>query len=135
MSVCESCPTAKMATSSMGADVMQFAGKAVSKQTMANPSKKSTACPNCGFTKEDFKEKGRLGCSECYHTFAEGLSKVLEKVQRGLLHKGKGSPGVVNKDPLREIAALKERLQELVLTEEYEEAAKLRDQIRELESC
>lgn len=93
------------------------------------------ACPNCGFTREDFKEKGRLGCSQCYETFSKGLSKVLEKVQNGTRHKGKGAVGVAAKNPYKEIAALKERLQELVLTEEYEEAAKLRDQIRAIESC
>src|SRR6266513_3745569 len=34
-------------------------------------------CPVCGFTQADFKKTGRLGCSECYVTFAEGLNSLL----------------------------------------------------------
>jgi len=32
-----------------------------------------TKCPRCGFTQADFKKSGRLGCPECYRTFAEPL--------------------------------------------------------------
>ena len=34
-------------------------------------------CPNCGFTQADFKKAGRLGCSQCYTTFAAGLESLL----------------------------------------------------------
>ena len=36
-----------------------------------------TKCPRCGFTQADFKKSGRLGCPECYKTFAEGLGGLL----------------------------------------------------------
>ena len=35
-------------------------------------------CPVCGFTQADFKKTGRLGCSACYNTFAEGLGTLAE---------------------------------------------------------
>ena len=35
-------------------------------------------CPVCGFSQADFKKTGRLGCSACYVTFAEGLNTLFE---------------------------------------------------------
>ena len=40
-------------------------------------------CPNCGFTQADFKKAGRLGCSQCYATFAEGLEGLLKSMHKG----------------------------------------------------
>jgi protein arginine kinase activator len=39
-------------------------------------------CPNCGFTQADFKKAGRLGCSECYVTFSEGLKASSKRCTR-----------------------------------------------------
>ena len=39
-------------------------------------------CPTCGFSHADFKKSGRLGCSECYATFAEPLEGVLKQCTR-----------------------------------------------------
>src|SRR5512143_1039478 len=46
-------------------------------------------CPACGFTQADFKKAGRLGCSECYATFAEGLESLLKTMHKGTRHVGK----------------------------------------------
>ena len=40
-------------------------------------------CPVCGFTQADFKKTGRLGCSACYVTFAEGLEQSAESDAQG----------------------------------------------------
>src|SRR6185295_12668295 len=48
-----------------------------------------TKCPNCGFTQADFKKAGRLGCAECYKTFAEGLEGLLKTMHKGTRHVGK----------------------------------------------
>src|SRR5215470_19247465 len=37
-------------------------------------------CPRCGFTQADFKKLGRLGCPQCYKTFAEGLEVLLKSM-------------------------------------------------------
>src|SRR6201988_3177943 len=47
-------------------------------------------CPKCGFTQADFKKSGRLGCSECYTTFAEGLEGLLKTMHKGIRHIGNG---------------------------------------------
>ena len=49
----------------------------------------SQKCPLCGFSQADFKKTGRLGCSECYVTFAEGLSSLLKAMHKGTEHVGK----------------------------------------------
>ena len=46
-------------------------------------------CPKCGFTQADFKKTGRLGCAECYATFAEGLEGLLKTMHKGTRHVGK----------------------------------------------
>src|SRR5271163_4215153 len=46
-------------------------------------------CAKCGFTQADFKKAGRLGCSECYTTFAEGLASLIKAMHKGTKHTGK----------------------------------------------
>jgi protein arginine kinase activator len=46
-------------------------------------------CHVCGFTQADFKKTGRLGCSACYQTFAEGLESLLKAMHKGTEHVGK----------------------------------------------
>ena len=46
-------------------------------------------CPHCGFSQADFKKSGRLGCPECYQTFAEGLAGLLKTMHKGTRHTGK----------------------------------------------
>jgi protein arginine kinase activator len=95
----------------------------------------SHKCPVCGFTQADFKKTGRLGCSECYTTFAEALAPMLANMHKGTTHVGK-APG--NRARLREINAkmktLQASLDEAVASEQYEKAATLRDEIRQLET-
>lgn len=92
-------------------------------------------CPNCGMTYQDFTQSGKIGCSECYQTFRRNLSPLLKRLHGSLSHAGKipkRSGGVIVLQ--QEIYQLKEKLKNCVQEEAYEEAAKLRDQIRELET-
>ncbi len=91
-------------------------------------------CPNCGLTYEEFGKTGRLGCSDCYEAFAKLLLPLIKRVQHSTQHVGKrpsrlASPIRVNSD-LRE---LQNRLTKLIQEEEFEEAARIRDQIKQLE--
>ena len=93
-------------------------------------------CDNCGTTYDDFKKTGRLGCSECYGTFKKNLSSLLRRIHGSTNHVGKvplslvGTPTVKGRSELQE---LKRRLQRAVEGEDFEEAAKIRDRLRELE--
>ena len=93
-------------------------------------------CNGCGMTYEDFKKVGRLGCSECYVTFKRSLSTLLRRIHGSTNHVGKvplslvGTPTAKGRSELQE---LKRRLQRAVEAEDFEEAARVRDRLRELE--
>ena len=94
----------------------------------------SQKCPVCGFTQADFKKTGRLGCSVCYVTFSEGLGSLLKAMHKGTEHVGK-LPQRAHREVERDdrMRALNEDLQKAVAEENYESAAALRDQIKQLE--
>lgn len=92
-------------------------------------------CKNCGLTYRQFKEKGLLGCSECYTSFQETLLPVIKGVQGNIEHNGK-IPKISGEKirKKRDILNLKEELQKSIVLEEYERAAEIRDKIREIEN-
>jgi protein arginine kinase activator len=94
----------------------------------------SQKCPVCGYTQADFKKTGRLGCSSCYLTFLEGLSTLLKAMHKGTEHVGKLPQRAHRTMELTDrMRALTESLQKAVAEENYETAATLRDQIKQLE--
>jgi protein arginine kinase activator len=92
-------------------------------------------CPVCNITFEDFRRNGRLGCGNCYSAFRENIVPLVRRVHGNIEHSGKvpkRTGGVLKIK--REIDRLKEQLRVAVTNEEYEKAARLRDEIRDLES-
>ena len=92
-------------------------------------------CSNCGMTYDDFRKVGRLGCSDCYGTFKRGLSTLLKRIHGSTHHLGKMpaslvKPGSTTKS---ELAELKRQLERAIEMEEFEQAAHLRDQVRQIE--
>jgi protein arginine kinase activator len=91
-------------------------------------------CPACGYTFEQLTVTGLLGCPECYVVFREQLLPVLRRYHRGTTHLGKAPRVRGPRAELRlEIARLRHALEAAVGREDYEEAARLRDFIRESE--
>jgi len=94
-------------------------------------------CPNCGLTYKDFKKIGRLGCGECYIAFKKFLTPLLKRIHGSGVHCGKCPVKTSIVKPTRKKAVdlqeLRCRLQKAVELEAYEEAAKIRDQIKELQ--
>ena len=97
----------------------------------------SVECQNCHLTYKDFKKIGRLGCSECYTYFRRYLNSLLKRIHGSQQHVGKAPAKLAQapklKRKLPSLGELKEKLQKAILTEEFEEAARLRDAIRQLE--
>ncbi|MBQ2136054.1 MAG: UvrB/UvrC motif-containing protein [Clostridia bacterium] len=99
------------------------------------PSVAAKKCSVCGASFSDIAESGRVGCSECYKAFYEELLPYLKRVHGGTKHAGR----VPNKAPLmvkpKEITVddLRLKLNELVREEKFEEAAVIRDKIKEME--
>lgn len=92
-------------------------------------------CPVCGITYGEFRESGRLGCPDCYEAFSDPLTSLIKRLHGGGHHHTGKIPEHADQDIVRrrKIVKLKEDLDLAIKTEAYEQAAVLRDQIRELE--
>jgi protein arginine kinase activator len=107
--------------------------KPAGQPTSESPGAPVQRCPVCNFTQADFKKTGRLGCSQCYQTFADSLGNLLKAMHKGTSHTGKMPERVWRKHELNEqMKSLESDLQKAVEEENYENAAQLRDQIRRL---
>jgi protein arginine kinase activator len=134
--LCEACANQK------GAQVESHFGLADLLSGLADFSKtqepeevSTKACPTCGMTYDDFRKVGRLGCAECYPTFKRSLGSLLKRIHGSPIHIGKSPSRLIK--PARiakaELLELKRKLERAIEEEEFEEAAKLRDQIRRVE--
>lgn len=87
-------------------------------------------CPRCHMRFTDFKKTSRLGCQDCYETFAEELEPLLESMHKGKQHVGK-KPAHLPAPPFcDQLAGLKTALAAAVKAENFEEAARIRDRIQ-----
>jgi len=105
--------------------------------SLAKPGRKQSVptCGNCGLTLPQFRQSGLLGCADCYDAFGEPLAAIIEREQAGHCgHVGKrprrGGGGI---DVARLQQHLIKQLDEAVSAEQYERAAKIRDQLLALE--
>jgi len=91
-------------------------------------------CLSCKLTYADFKKIGRLGCGECYVTFKRHLGALLKRIHGSSQHSGKSPVKValVTKKKI-DLQELRNKLLKAIEEEAFEEAARLRDQIKELE--
>lgn len=95
---------------------------------MTQPSAAGTEkCPSCGYPADSLHKTGRLGCAVCYEKFSVTLTEALQESQKSLTHVGK-RPG--RKNARRE--DLEAELRQLIQSEQYEEAARIRDRIAKL---
>src|SRR5262245_18433395 len=91
-------------------------------------------CDLCGIKFVDFRNTGRLGCPHDYEVFREELTPLLENIHGDVKHCGKTPRRhPQSKELLGELMHLRNQLKQAVTKEDYEAAAKLRDQIRQLE--
>lgn len=91
-------------------------------------------CEACGIKFVEFRNTGRLGCPHDYDAFKDDLVQLLESIHGDTRHHGKvprRQPRV--KSDQLELAGLRKKLQQAVSAEAYEEAARIRDRIRQLE--
>lgn len=91
-------------------------------------------CPTCKMTFREFRSQGRLGCAHCYSAFREELLPLLESIHGETHHCGKFPKRAPDDSQKRyQLVKLRNDLRLAVAEESYEEAARLRDQIHELE--
>ena len=86
-------------------------------------------------TYDDFRKVGRLGCADCYPTFKRSLGSLLKRIHGSPIHVGKSPVRLIKPSKIAktELLDLKKKLERAIEHEEFEEAARLRDQIRRAE--
>ena len=97
-------------------------------------------CPHCGYQLSVFRQTGRLGCTRCYEAFRKVLEPVIVGIHGPVLHIEDGpqttpmadsSPAPSGDKP--EVGQIREKIKDAVQNERYEEAARLRDEIKKIE--
>lgn len=92
-------------------------------------------CDTCGTSYDDFRRTGLFGCTDCYRSFKDNLDKVFLRVQGGARHSGRTARGYsLELSVIEQIKDLRDRQQAAILAEDYETAASLRDELRDLEA-
>lgn len=91
-------------------------------------------CKCCGSTFADIASSGKVGCAECYNTFRERLMPSIQRIHGNTRHTGKVPSTASRLAQLNaQLEQARKALTEAIETQEFEKAAELRDQIRELE--
>ncbi|PGL67740.1 UvrB/UvrC motif-containing protein [Bacillus sp. AFS055030] len=92
-------------------------------------------CPRCKMTFQKFTKIGRLGCSTCYETFMDQMKPIVKRIHSGnVSHTGKIPQKINGAISLkRKLQDLKSQMKTLIDNEEFEQAIKIRDEIREIE--
>jgi protein arginine kinase activator len=138
--LCEGCAKEYLNTVSVGGASEESASfdaglPPESESEQAPDARDSLTCPQCGITFKQFRSQGRLGCPHDYVAFREELVPLIESIHGELQHVGKVPrhvPGISRKQ--YDLLKLRTDLKTAVQNEQYEEAARLRDQIQKLET-
>ena len=98
----------------------------------------NTICPCCHMTLSEFTRRGKAGCGTCYETFRRHAGAMLKKIHGTQKHTETEIKETVQstqeeRKEVSEIDALREKMAKAIAQENFEEAARLRDEIREKE--
>lgn len=106
---------------------------------------KDVKCESCGYTFNDIVNSGRYGCANCYDVFEDRMDPILKKLQGANRHTGRLSKISNNnvkldktsdnnvKNENNEKSKLEQELKKAIKEERYEDAAKLRDEIKKIQ--
>jgi protein arginine kinase activator len=106
-------------------------GQVMSQQPEASARR---TCPDCGMTYAEFRQNGRFGCSKDYEIFSKEVVALLDRIHGSNTYSGKTPDGGLIQDGqlIDETSAVREQLTTAIKAEDYEEAARLRDEIQRL---
>lgn len=106
---------------------------AITGDTAPGSAEKDVICPRCGMTLSEFTRTGHLGCPKCYEAFREQLQPMLLQIHGRVQHAGRQPLSTAEEQRKRSATELLQRqMEQAVALEDFETAAKLRDQIRAL---
>lgn len=132
--LCEGCAQHAGVGFKFGPSVSDLLGN-INKRAVGKGNNKK--CPTCGVTIQQIQQNGRMGCADDYSVFEEEMKVILKGIHGNIVHTGK-RPGGLLPDPRiileAELVKLKKELDPVVKAEKYEEAAKMRDRIKTIET-
>jgi protein arginine kinase activator len=134
--LCEQCAAEEGITIKSNVPISQLLEDFILQASDSAKGQGEPSCPVCGLGFSEFRESGLLGCPHDYDAFGEQLEPLISRAQGGATqHVGK-VPKRAGLDQKRQnrILRLRAELKGAVAAEDYERAAILRDQIRELEA-
>ena len=106
-------------------------------QTNTVSRTRDRVCPQCGISFGEFKAKGHFGCAHDYEVFLSRVVPLLERIHGASEHVSEPDSAAARResadDTGLELKRLRRDLQRVIKSEEYEEAARLRDRIQSLE--
>jgi len=129
--LCESCAQSEGITIKADVPISQLLENFILQSGSTTPE---PTCEICGMTLSEFRRGGLLGCPNDYETFSHVLVNLLERTHEGASqHVGK-VPVRAGLDQQRATALLRLRaqLKAAVAQEDYERAAAIRDEIKEM---
>ena len=106
---------------------------AITGDTAPEHAEKDVVCPRCHMTLSEFTRTGHLGCPKCYEAFREQLQPMLLQIHGRVQHAGRQPLSTPEEQRKRSATEqLQRQMEQAVALEDFETAAKLRDQIRAL---
>lgn len=101
---------------------------------MAHSLSAEKICPSCGMSLGELAKTSKLGCSKCYDFFDSYLEPVMKRIHGNTRHTGKLPENAdENFKKQRHLISLKDELKSAIAREDFEQAALLRDKIKEME--
>lgn len=90
-------------------------------------------CPLCGSTLNQIADEGKVGCAQCYDTFGNELNSTIKRIHGNSVHTGRVPPKFKKEPTIEDKIGDKEKeLKKAVAEENFEMAAKLRDEIKDM---
>ena len=132
INLCEVCAKKKGVGENLNFSMSDLIG-GLSNSIDPESEQENVECNYCGLTFAQFKEVGRFGCDGCYESFEDILKPMFEAIHRSRKHVGK-TPQALSEEKSLEIQLeeLQFLLQDSIAREEFEDACRIRDQIKAL---
>ena len=131
--LCEDCAKAKGVTDPAGFSLADLLIKGAIGGETTTEGAEGLVCPDCGFTQQDFKKVGRFGCPKCYGAFRPMLQPMLGGMHKDIKHIGKVPQRALDRRSISErLTKLEMELDLAIKSERYEDAARFRDEIRQI---
>lgn len=116
-----------------GLNLGSFLGSFLGEELPKAPTE-TVRCKRCGSSFAEIARTGKVGCADCYATFYDRMIPSIQRIHGNTTHAGKIAASAGTKAKLRsELEQARAQLKQAIEEQAFEQAAQLRDHIKELE--